>query len=67
MTLLTGLRRAEVARLKIADIDSQRMVLHVVDGKGHKDRDLPLSPALLETLRCFPRRRRYHFPATGCD
>src|ERR1019366_6754156 len=35
----TGMRRSEVARLKIADIDSQRMVIHVVDGKGHKDRD----------------------------
>src|SRR5215831_11019744 len=41
----TGLRRAEIARLKIGDIDSQRMVIHVIDGKGHKDRDLPLSPA----------------------
>ena len=46
----TGMRRAEIARLKIADIDSQRMVIHVVNGKGGKDRDLPLSPALLETL-----------------
>ena len=49
----TGMRRAELARLKIADIDSQRMVIHVVDGKGHKDRDLPLSPTLLETLRVY--------------
>ncbi|MGO9435060.1 MAG: hypothetical protein ACLP00_12330 [Terracidiphilus sp.] len=39
------MRRSEVARLKIAHIDSQRMIIHVVDGKGHKDRDLPLSPA----------------------
>ena len=46
----TGMRRSEVARLKLADIDSPRMVLHVVNGKGGKDRDLPLSPALLETL-----------------
>ena len=45
----TGMRRAEIARLKIADIDSQRMIIHVVDGKGHKDRDLPLSQALLRT------------------
>ena len=43
----TGMRRAEIARLKIVDIDSQRMVLHVVNGKGGKDRDLPLSPKLL--------------------
>jgi integrase/recombinase XerD len=49
----TGMRRSEVARLKIADIDSPRMVIHVVNGKGGKDRDLPLSPKLLETLRAF--------------
>src|SRR6266702_1485745 len=62
----TGMRRAEVARLKIADIDSQRMVIHVVDGKDHKDRDLPLSPALLETLRAYWRwlkPRTYLFPS----
>ena len=61
----TGMRRAEIARLKIADIDSQRMIIHVVDGKGHKDRDLPLSPALLETLRAYWRwlkPRIYLFP-----
>jgi len=62
----TGMRRAEIARLKIADIDSQRMIIHVVDGKGHKDRDLPLSPALLETLRAYWRwlkPRTYLFPS----
>jgi len=62
----TGMRRAEVARLKIADVDSQRMIIHVVDGKGHKDRDLPLSPALLETLRAYWRwlkPRNYLFPS----
>jgi len=62
----TGMRRAEVARLKITDVDSQRMVIHVVDGKGHKDRDLPLSPALLETLRAYCRwlkPRTYLFPS----
>ena len=32
----TGMRRAELARVKIAHIDSQRMIIHVVDGKGHK-------------------------------
>ena len=62
----TGMRRAEVARLKIADIDSQRMILHVVNGKGGKDRDLPLSPMLLETLRAYWRwlkPRTYLFPS----
>lgn len=62
----TGMRRAELARLKIADIDSQRMILHVVDGKGHKDRDLPLSPVLLEALRAYWRwlkPRTWLFPS----
>jgi len=62
----TGMRRAEIARLKIAHIDSQRMVIHVVDGKGHKDRDLHLSPTLLENLRVYWRRlkpRTYLFPS----
>src|SRR3984893_12279358 len=36
----TGLRRAELARLKVSDIDSQRMVIHVQGGKGRKDRDV---------------------------
>jgi len=62
----TGMRRAEMVGLKVADIDSQRMILHVVDGKGHKDRDLPLTPALLETLRAYWRwlkPRTYMFPS----
>lgn len=52
----TGVRRAELANLKIADIDSQRMVIHVRGGKGRKDRDLMLSPNLLEELRQHYRR-----------
>lgn len=62
----TGMRRSELARLKIDHIDSQRMVIHVVDGKGHKDRDLPLSPTLLENLRVYWRwlkPRTYLFPS----
>ncbi len=66
MTLYgTGMRRAELARLKVSDIDSQRMIIRVVAGKGGKDRDLPLSPALLETLREYWRWRKpklYLFP-----
>src|ERR1035438_7680911 len=54
----TGMRRSEVARLKVDHIDSQRMIIHVIDGKFHKDRDLPLSAALLETLRAYWRWRR---------
>src|ERR1017187_4263575 len=62
----TGMRRSEVARLKIAHIDSQRMVVHVINGKGRKDRDLPLSPTLLENLRVYWRwlkPRTYLFPS----
>ncbi len=67
MTLYaTGMRRSELACLKVSDIDSQRMILRVVEGKGGKDRDLPLSPALLETLREYWRWRMpktYLFPS----
>jgi integrase/recombinase XerD len=52
MTLYaTGVRRAELTHLKVRDIDSQRMVIHVQGGKGRKDRDVLLSPKLLEALR----------------
>jgi integrase/recombinase XerD len=47
----TGLRRAELACLKITDIDSARNVIHVQGGKGRKDRDVMLSQNLLEVLR----------------
>ena len=63
--LAPGMRRSELARLKVTDIDSPRMVIRVVAGKGGKDRDLPLSPALLETLREYWRWRKprlYLFP-----
>jgi len=49
----TGLRRAEAAQLKIADIDSQRMVIHVHEGKNSRDRELPLTPKLLDALRAY--------------
>ena len=54
MTLYaTGMRRAELARLQISDIDSRRMVIHVRGGKGRQDRDVMLSPTLLEALRDY--------------
>jgi integrase/recombinase XerD len=52
------LRRAELARLKVGDIDSERMVIHVEGGKGRKDRDVMLSPKLLEELRHYWRGLR---------
>lgn len=57
MTLYaTGARRAELTHLKVSDIDSQRMVIRIRGGKGRKDRDVMLSPKLLEELRAHWRR-----------
>ena len=68
MTLYScGLRQIEVCRLKVSDIDSQRMMLRITHGKGGVDRDVPLSPTLLETLREYWRWMRpktYLFPGT---
>jgi site-specific recombinase XerD len=59
MTLYaTGLRRAELTNLKIRDIDTARNVIHVQGGKGRKDRDVMLSPKLLEALREYWRGLR---------
>jgi len=48
-----GLRAAEVVSLKVGDIDSERMVIRVEQGKGRKDRNVMLSPHLLELLRAW--------------
>src|SRR5262245_55063190 len=47
----TGLRASEVVGLRICDIDSSRMVIHVVNGKGGKQRYVMLSPKLLGKTR----------------
>jgi len=48
-----GLRISEAVHLKTGDIDSQRMVIRVAQGKGHNDRYVMLSPKLLDTLRDY--------------
>jgi integrase/recombinase XerD len=68
MTLYsTGMRRAELCNLKTTDIDSERMMVHIHQGKGGRDRDVPLSQKLLETLRVYWRwmkPKTYLFPGT---
>ena len=68
MTLYsTGMRRAEMCRLKVSDIDSERMIVHIRKGKGGRDRDVPLSQNLLETLREYWRwmkPKTWLFPGT---
>ena len=71
MAYSTGMRRAELCKVKVEDLDSKRMLIHIRQGKGGKDRDVPLSPLLLDTLREYWRWMRpktYLFPGTckGC-
>jgi len=51
-----GLRISEAVHLRVVDVDSQRMVIRVEQGKGQKDRYVMLSPKLLEILRDWWRR-----------
>jgi integrase/recombinase XerD len=51
LTFSVGLRVSEVVNMKLKDIDSKRMLISVINAKGHKDRIVPLSPVVLETLR----------------
>src|SRR5208337_158833 len=65
----TGVRRTELTRLKVCDVDSKRMVIHIRGGKGRKDRDVMLSPVLLEALREYWRGLKHKpvdwlFPGT---
>jgi integrase/recombinase XerD len=63
----TGMRRAEMCNLKVEDIESKRMLIHIRQGKGRRDRDVPLSPKVLETLRAYWRwmkPKTYLFPGT---
>jgi site-specific recombinase XerD len=65
-----GLRLTEGTHLRVADIDSQRMQLHVRLGKGAKQRLVPLSPRLLVELRQYWKQYRpgdYLFPGKTAD
>lgn len=53
-----GLRAAEIARLRITDIDSERMLIRVRQGKGRKDRNVNLSAPLLKVLREYWKARQ---------
>lgn len=69
-TYAAGLRASEVARLRIADIDSARGVIHVRQGKGAKDRTVMLSARLLAILRTYWQQaqpRPYLFPGRSQD
>jgi site-specific recombinase XerD len=62
----TGIRRAELQWLKLSDIDSKRMVIHIEQGKGRRDRDIPMTPIVLEVLRQYWRHAKskvYLFPS----
>jgi integrase/recombinase XerD len=67
-TYAAGLRLSEVIHLQVTDIDSQRMVIRVRQGKGQKDRYVMLSAKLLTELRRYWRRSRpthWLFPGTS--
>jgi integrase len=61
----TGVRVSEALHLRAFNIDSQRMMIRIEQGKGHKDRYVQLSPKLLELLRAYWRKvrpREWLFP-----
>ena len=66
----TGIRREELVQLQIGDIDSDRMLIRIRQGKGKKDRNVMLSPRLLQELRGYwpaanPKPKTYLFPSQG--
>jgi integrase/recombinase XerD len=54
----TGMRVSEALHLRTRHIDSQRMMIRIEQSKGNRDRDVPLSPKLLELLRTYWRKVR---------
>ena len=60
MTLYsTGMRCSELCHVRVGDIDKERMVVRIRQGKGGKDREVPLSPKLHEQLRSYYRSVRH--------
>jgi len=69
-TYAAGLRASEVTQLRVTDIDSERQCIRVDQGKGRKDRYVPLAPRLLTQLREYWRENRpphWLFPGTWID
>jgi integrase/recombinase XerD len=69
-TYAAGLRASEVTHLRVSDLDSGRMCIRVEQGKGRKDRYVPLAPRLLNQLRAYWREQRpphWLFPGTQID
>jgi len=69
-TYAAGLRASEVTQLRVTDIDSARKCIRVDQGKGHKDRYVPLAPRLLTQLREYWRETRpphWLFPGPWID
>jgi integrase/recombinase XerD len=65
-----GLRLSEATHLRLRDIDGQRMQIHITHGKGRKERLVPISPRLLQTLREYWKEDRpsnYLFPGKTAD
>jgi integrase/recombinase XerD len=65
-----GPRVSELINLRVTDIDSQRQLICVRQGKGHKDRQVMLSPKLLEGLRTYWKRyrpRTWLFPGRNSE
>jgi site-specific recombinase XerD len=63
----TGMRNFELRQLQVKDIDSQSKLIHIQRGKGGRDRYVPLSPKLRETLREYWRwmkPKTWLFPGT---
>ena len=59
---------SEAVRLRPADIDGARAVVRIIDGKGGKNREVPITPAMIERLRCYwkaHRNPKWIFPGVG--